>query len=57
MKPGIHTTEFWLTLAASLTAAALAHFDQVEGHTAVVAIAVLTAIYTILRASLKNRQP
>jgi hypothetical protein len=55
MKPGLKTTEFWLTLLAAIAATALAHFDQVEGSTAVIATAVLTAIYTILRASLKNK--
>jgi hypothetical protein len=54
MKPGIKTTEFWLSLGAVVTAAALTHFEQVPGTVGVVTIAVLTAVYTILRAAGKN---
>lgn len=51
MKPGYQTTEFWLTLGASIVAAALTHAEQVPGTVGVVSVAALTAIYTILRAA------
>ena len=54
MKPGYKTTEFWLTLAASLTAVALTHAEQVTGTVGVVSAAVLTGLYTILRAASKS---
>lgn len=55
MKPGIKTTEFWLTLGAAIAATALTHFEQVDGTVAISVTAILTAIYTILRAALKNK--
>lgn len=55
IKPGYRTTEFWLTLGASLATAALTHAEQVSGTAGVVAVAVLTAIYTILRAAAKAK--
>ena len=56
MKPGYKTTEFWLTLGASLAAAALVHFQNADGTVAIVTTAVLTAVYALLRASLKAKQ-
>jgi hypothetical protein len=55
MKSGYQTTEFWLTLGAAIAATTLAHFEKVEGTTAIAVTGVLTAIYTILRAALKNK--
>lgn len=55
MKPGIKTTEFWLSFGAAMTAAALAFFGEVDGTVAVVVTAVLGAIYTILRSALKAK--
>lgn len=55
MKPGIYTTEFWLSLAVAITAAALAFFEQVDGTVAVVTTTVLGGLYTILRSALKSK--
>jgi hypothetical protein len=38
-----------------MLAAAMAFFQQVEGHTALITTGVLAGIYTILRAALKNK--
>jgi hypothetical protein len=52
---GVVTTEFWLVLLANLIAAALAHFEQIDAPWAVTAITILTGIYALLRAALKNK--
>lgn len=54
-KPGIKTTEFWLVLGAAITATTMTHFEQVDGTVATITVAVLTAVYTILRAATKNK--
>lgn len=56
MKPGIKTTEFWLSFGVAMTAAALAFFGEVDGTVAVVGTAILGAIYTILRSALKGKE-
>lgn len=55
MKPGYKTTEFWLTFAAAMLAAALAFFQQVEGSTALIVTGALSGLYALLRASLKAK--
>jgi hypothetical protein len=52
--PGYKTTEFWLTLAATLVAAALAFLDKIDAPWAVVAIAVLNGLYALLRTATKH---
>lgn len=53
-KPGIKTTEFWITLGVSIATVAGAHFEQVDGTVGTIAVAALTALYTILRAAIKS---
>ena len=57
MTPGKQTTEFWLTLGTATAALWLSHAEKVPGTYGIISAAVLTAIYTILRASLKNKAP
>ena len=59
MKPGIKTTEFWLTLLASLAGAAQAAFagtaaGQIAG---LVVMALASAGYSASRGRAKSRRP
>lgn len=55
MKPGYQTTEFWLVLGAGVTSTVLTHFQAVDGTVGIAVTGILTALYTVLRASLKNK--
>ncbi|MEI6605143.1 MAG: hypothetical protein WCP35_07525 [Verrucomicrobiota bacterium] len=55
MKPGYQTTEFWLTLAAASASGGLGYLQTLSAPWAVASVTVLTALYTLLRASLKNK--
>lgn len=55
MKPGIKTTEFWLTLGISIAAVTMTQFEQADGTIAITVVAVLGAIHTILRHALKAK--
>ena len=55
MKPGYQTTEFWLTLAAAATSGGMGYLQTLSAPWAVVSVTVLTSLYTLMRASLKNR--
>lgn len=55
MKPGLHTTEFWLLLTTAVIGAGLTRFEQVDGTAAFVTTGILTGIYTILRSALKSK--
>lgn len=54
--PGYKTTEFWLTLAATLIAAAMGFLGEINATWAVVAMTLLNALYTLLRSTLKSHQ-
>lgn len=52
--PGYKTTEFWLTLAATLVAASLAYLDKIDAPWAVVTVAILNGLYAVLRTATKH---
>ena len=54
MKPGIKSTEFWLTLLAFAGGVLLVIFDKIDASWVVPAIGGLTAIYTGARAHTKS---
>jgi len=54
MKPGIKTTEFWLTLSVSVTAFSVQSAQQLEGPWAFIAIALANAAYAISRGWAKK---
>lgn len=53
LKPGIKTTEFWITLGLGLGSVILATLDQIDGTTAASAATILGAVYTASRGYLK----
>lgn len=57
MKPGYQTSEFWLALTAACLAGAMGFLETVDAPWAITAVTVISAIYTILRAFLKSKQP
>lgn len=52
---GVATTEFWLVLVANLITAALAHLDKIDTPWAAITITILTGIYALVRAAIKNK--
>lgn len=52
---GVVTTEFWLVLLANIISAVMAHFEKIDAPWALTAITVLTGLYALLRAALKNK--
>ena len=56
-KPGVQTSEFWLSLIAMAATA----FSTISGHLnpqiAAIVGAVITAVYTIARALTKSNAP
>jgi len=55
MKPGYKTTEFWLSLAAVMLAAALSYLQSIPAEWAVISASVVSIVYTLLRSSLKSK--
>lgn len=56
MKPGVQTTEFWLTMIATLVsgyAAVYGQFHGTETKTYVICMAAVNAIYILSRAITK----
>lgn len=53
VKSGLQSTEFWGKVAVQVLALVLMVLHQVDASWAVGAIAVLEAIYTVLRSVLK----
>lgn len=56
MTPGYKTTEFWLSLACAVMAGALGYLETLSATWAVVAVAIISCVYTIMRNALKARQ-
>ena len=56
MKPGYQTTEFWLALSAAALAGTLGVLQTVDAPWAITSVTIISAIYTILRASLKAKE-
>lgn len=54
LKPGIQTTEFWLTVATGVIAVGLSIAGQLDGTTAAAVCTLLTALQTIMRTFLKG---
>lgn len=52
---GIVTTEFWLVLVANIITTALASLEKIDTPWAVIAITILTGLYALLRAAIKNK--
>ncbi len=55
MKPGYQTTEFWLTLAGACASGGMGYLQTLSAPWAVGSVTLLTALYTLMRASLKNK--
>ena len=56
MTPGYKTTEFWLALGAASLAGALGFLETVDAPWAISSVTIISAVYAILRASLKAKQ-
>jgi hypothetical protein len=54
VKPGIKSTEFWMTLVMSLAAIAGGLTSVIPPQVAAVIVAVLTGVYNVLRALVKS---
>ncbi len=54
MKPGLKTTEFWLTIATNVAALAAALADALPPRYAALAGAVSTGLYSIARGWAKS---
>lgn len=54
MKPGIHTTEFWLTIAVDAGAVLAAVADQLPPKWATIAATVSTGLYALARGWAKS---
>ncbi|GAG43316.1 unnamed protein product, partial [marine sediment metagenome] len=54
MKPGLKTTEFWMTMAFHASAAALVALGQVDAQWAVAASGIVQAIYSFSRGYAKK---
>jgi VanZ family protein len=54
LKPGIKTTEFWITLSLGLGSVLLGALGQIDGSTAAAAATILGAVYTAARGYLKT---
>jgi hypothetical protein len=54
VKPGVRTTEFWITTGLGTFNALLAVVGQVSPETAVVVNGVMGGVYTILRTLAKG---
>jgi hypothetical protein len=57
LKPGIKTTEFWLSTAGVFITAGLTVLDQLSAGWAITATTVLTALYNLLRFAQKQSTP
>lgn len=55
MTPGYKTTEFWLSLGCAVMAGALGYLETLSATWAVVSVAVISCVYTIMRHALKAR--
>lgn len=54
MKPGIHTSEFWLTLAASTAAVVADIADALPDKYAALAVGISTGLYALSRGWAKS---
>lgn len=54
--PGIRTTEFWLTLLATILPFILAVLGEIDARWAVGTATVLNTLYQVLRSALKTHQ-
>jgi hypothetical protein len=55
LKPGIASTELWVTIGAGVITTALAVLDKMDGSYAAVGVTILGALYTLLRSNLKAK--
>jgi hypothetical protein len=54
MKPGVRTSEFWITTGLSVLNVSLSVLGQVSPETAVIVNGVMGGVYTILRTLAKG---
>lgn len=57
LKPGIKTTEVWVTIGVGVIGTALAVLDKCEGDTVVIITGILGAVLTLVRGALKKGAP
>ena len=56
LKPGITTTELWVTVGTGVIGTALAVLDKCDGDYVVVVAGILGSIYTLVRGALKGKE-
>lgn len=56
LKPGVKTSEFWVTIGLGLCPVILSALGQLDGEYAAAAVTILGGIYTAVRGLLKSRQ-
>jgi hypothetical protein len=56
LKPGIKTSELWVTIGSGLLSTTLAALGLVEGTYVAVGLTILGSLYTLLRSGLKARE-
>ena len=56
LKPGIATSELWVTAVAGILSTALAVLGLVDGTYVAVGVTILGSVYTLLRSGLKARE-
>jgi len=54
VKPGIYTTEFWLTVITNLITIITTLKGMIPAETATIILAILNGLYTILRSLVKQ---
>lgn len=54
LKPGITTTEFWITISGIVVQGALTAFGMLDAGWAAVGATILGSIYTLIRGNIKR---
>lgn len=55
LKPGVKTSEFWITLAVGLGAVVMNALGQIDGTTATAAATIVAALYSVARGMAKGK--
>jgi len=54
LKPGIKTSEFWITIAVGIGAVVMNALGQIDGTTATAAATIVGALYSVARGLTKK---
>lgn len=55
LKPGIKSSEFYISIAAGLVSVLLAALGMVDAEWAAVSVTILGTVYTLIRGGLKSK--